>query len=230
MEMRAMKKALCVVLALVMCVAMAVPVFAAEGEFVPSISYKDAIEVEDAKIGDESVGNCIIVSSILDAKNKTTDIHQDNRDLLLEVYDKLSKGTMSLPLENDYVILDLVDVSFAQKGCIEVPHGHEEELNKDNTSVEVTFKTKVNAATELTVMQYKDGEWRTVECENNKDGTITCVFEDFCPVAFATNAVTSDNPQTGDMAGRNLGLWIGMAVVSAVALVALELNRRKIFG
>lgn len=227
-----MKKVLCAMIALVICVAMAVPAFAAEGEFVPSISYKDAIESVDANMGDEDVGNCIVVSSILDAKNKTTDIHQDSRDLLLDVYKKLSDGTMSLPLEKDYVILDLVDVSFKQNACIDVPHGHEEELNKDNTSVSVTFRTKINASTKLVVMRYKDGEWKVVESKNNGDGTVTCVFEEFCPVAFVVEGKGSatSNPKTGDEAGHTMGLWLGMTTASAAAMAFVVLNRRKIFG
>lgn len=227
-----MKKLLCAMIALAVCFAMAVPVFAADGEFVPSISYKDALEVVEAKMGDEDVGDCIVVSSILDAKNKTTDIHQDTRDLLLDVYKKLSNDTMSLPLDKNYVILDLVDVSFKQKACIEVSHGHEEELNKDNTSVSVTFRTRAGDYTKLVVMQYKGGEWRTVECKNNRNGTVTCVFEDFCPVAFAVEgkAATVTTPKTGDEAGQTLGLWLGMTAASAAALAVLVLNRRRIFG
>lgn len=228
-----MKKAFCAIIAMVICIAMAVPAFAAEGEFVPSISYKNALEVVGAKMGNEDVGSCIIVSSILDAKNKSTDIHQNSRDLLLDVYAKLSNGTMSLPLEKDYVILDLVDVSYKQKACIEVPHGHEEELNKDNTSVSVTFRTKIGASTKLIVMQYKGGEWRTVESKNNGNGTVTCVFEDFCPVAFAVeeaNNVVSLNPKTGDNAGQSMGMWLGLVIASAAAMAVTVLNRRKIFG
>ena len=108
-----MKRVLCAICVLVMCFAMAAPVFAAESDFVPSVTYKDAPEILEAKLGDEDVTSCLVVTSILAAQNKTTDVHQDNRDLLLEVYEKLSDGTMTLPLDGDHVIVQLVDIDFA---------------------------------------------------------------------------------------------------------------------
>ena len=39
---------------------------------------------------------------------------------------------------------------------------------------------------EVAVFSYVDGEWiEAVSVTNNGDGTVTVVFEDICPVAFA---------------------------------------------
>ena len=53
-----MKRVICIIIAIVTCLAMACPVFAAEGEFVPSIGYKgtpDIVEVKDPD-GNDAIG------------------------------------------------------------------------------------------------------------------------------------------------------------------------------
>ena len=106
-----MKKIIALILALVLILAVAAPAFAAS-TFVPSISYKDGPEIEDAEMNGENVGDCIVITSIQQAKDKSTDIYQEDRDLLLEVYEKLNSGEMKLPIEEDHVIRELLDVSF----------------------------------------------------------------------------------------------------------------------
>ena len=225
-----MKKVISAVLVLVMIVAMATSAFAAQ--FVPSISYKGAPTVKNATMtgvaGD--VSSCLVVTSILGAQNKSTDVAQANRDLLLDVYNKLSNGSMSLPMEGEYVIMDLVDVDFAANACIGKNDGHQAALNKSDVSITITFETGVAASVELYVFQYKGGQWKAVNATNNGDGTVTCVFDDFCPVAFAVDNSQDGPSQTGDAFGQNMGLWVGLMVVSAGVLVVAVANRRKIFG
>ena len=113
-----MKKIISLVLVLVVCLSLACPAFAAETTFVPSISYKDGPDADSAKLKDENVGSCLVITSITEAKNKATDITQEDRDLLLDVYDQLKTGAMKLPLENNkYVIRELVDVNFKANAC-----------------------------------------------------------------------------------------------------------------
>jgi len=223
-----MKKIIALILALVLILAVAAPAFAA-GTFVPSVSYKDGPEIEDAEMNGEDVGNCLIVSSIADAKNKSTDIGQDDRDLLLEVYDKLEDGSMKLPIEKDHVIRELVDVSFAENGCVGQNHGHEEWLAQENTTISVTFDMGVGKGVEVIVMVYINGKWVPAEkVTNNGDGTVTVVFEDICPVAFVVEKDEADGPaQTGDVLGQDLMLWIVLMVVSMAGIVGLNIYRRK---
>lgn len=247
-----MKKMMCVILAVVLCVALAAPAFAAEVNFVPSISFKDAPAVVSAMLNGKDVASCLVVTSILAAENKSTDITQDARDLLLDVYAKLSAGTMTLPVDGEHVVRDLVDVNFAKTACVDAGHGHDTELAADGTTITVTFDLGITSADDIVVLQYTDGAWTEVESENNGDGTMTCEFEHFCPVAFvsvedtdntdstdategteSTDATEStgngsSTPQSGD--GMNLGLWIGILVASAAVLVVGIANRRKIFG
>ena len=160
-----------------------------------------------------------------EAEEKTTDIYQEDRDLLLEVYEELTDGSMQLPLENDeYVIRELVDVSFTTE-CDEA-HDHKEELAEEGTTIEITFDLGVDPDEEVIVMAYIDGQWVPVECENNGDGTVTCVFEDICPVVFCVKNTTPP-AQTGDEAGRQLILWIVLMAVSFAAIVILVVGRRK---
>ena len=65
-----MRRIACLLLALMMCVMVAMPAMAADDTFVPSISYKDGPDVEDATMGDEDVTGCIVVTSLKEAKEK----------------------------------------------------------------------------------------------------------------------------------------------------------------
>lgn len=216
-------------MALLICSALTGPAFAAENSFVPSISYKDGPEIEEAKQGEESIRSCIVVTSIPDAKNKSTDIYQEDRDLLLEVYEALSDGSMELPLDKDYVIRDLVDVSFKKTECVEPGHGHKEELAKENTTITITFDMGLTKGVEITVMTYIDGEWVPAKSVvNNGDGTITCVLEDICPVVFCVEEdYNYKPPKTGDEFGRSLPVWIALMVGSLIAIVVLIILYRK---
>lgn len=230
-----MRKVFSVLVVLLLCASMVLPA-AAAGTFVPSITYKPTPQVSDPMLtavdGTEQKlsGSCVVVTSIEEARDKTTDITQEERDLLLEVYEKLSNGEMTLPLEEDYIIRELVDVSFAYDGCrTQESHNHKDEkLKEEGTTLTLNFQLKLNKKVELDVLTYIDGEWKRVESvTTNKDGSVTCVFEDICPVVFAVKETVEISPYTGDAAGRNLGLWIGVMAASMVAMVAVVVLGRK---
>ncbi len=223
-----MRRMVSLLVVLVVCLSLACPAFAASDTFVPSISYKGAPRVRSAVLGDENVGSCLVVTSISDAKEKKTDITQGARDELLDVYAKLSDGSMKPPVEN-YVIRELVDVSFRQTKCVDAEHTHKEDLAKDGTSITITFDLGVAKTTDVKVLTYKGGEWKAIESvKNNGDGTVTCVFADLCPVAFCVEAGAEDAPsKTGDEVGLTLLPWIVVMVVSLAAIVVLVVLRRK---
>lgn len=225
-----MRKVICLVTVLLLCAAMICPAFAAADTFVPSIGYKDGPDIEDAEMNGEDVGGCLVVSSILDAKNKTTDIDQADRDLLLDVYGKLDNGSMKLPLDNgDYVIRELVDVSFRKSDCVDGGHDHKAWLEEKGNTVEIVFDLGVAKTTEVTVFAYVDGEWTAIESvKNNGNGDVTCVFEDICPVAFCIESDAEDTPpKTGDELGRSMFLWVALMVASLAAIVVLVVLRRR---
>ena len=225
-----MKKLICLLAVLALCLSMGIPAFAAENDFVPSIGYKDGPSIKEAEMGDKDVTDCLIVTTIKEAEDKVTDITQYDRDLLLDVYDKLMKDEMTLPLENDYVIRDLVDVSYKYNDCRTAEgHGNKpEELKAPGKTVTIIFDMGLDKDEKLIVMTYienpkartTEGTWVPVESVvNNGDGTLTVVFEDICPVAFVTEL--SDAAPTGDAARGPLGLFIGLMVLSAAAIVVL---------
>lgn len=225
-----MKKILCLIMALLTCAALTLPAMAEEDIFVPSIGYKDGPEVEDAVQDGEDVSGCIVVTSIPEARERTTDIFQEDRDLLLEVYEALSDGSMELPISNDYVIRDLVDVSYMATECVGEDHGHREWLAQEDTTISLTFETGIPAGVEVTVMTYIDGVWTPIESVvNNGDGTLTCVFEDICPVVFCVEEDyhIAPPPKTWDEIGRQLPLWIALMVLSLIAIVVLIVLYRK---
>ena len=231
-----MRKIICFLVALLLCASMAFPAFAATGEFVPSISYKPSPKVSNATMLSEDgtetpVGSCIVVTSVEEARDQVTDITQEERDLLVDVYQKLVKGDMTLPVEKNYIIRELVDVSFAYSACrTQEDHGHKDQkLKEEGVVLTMNFDLNLGKKVNVDVLTYIDGEWKPIEkVTNNGDGTVTCVFEDICPVAFVVDETSSTlSPNTGDAMGQKLGLWIGLMAVSAVALVAVVVMIRK---
>ena len=250
-----MRKGICLLLAMLLCAGLAVPGFAAE--FVPSITYKPVPEITggvliDPENGGEKVDirGCIIVTSILEAEEKKTDITQAARDLLLEVYEKLSDGSMELfalpegmvdkkddstePTYKDmgmtfdrenYAVFQLVDVSFRQSGCVSPRHLHKEGLAREGVTVELEFDVGVTQDANVLVLWFDGEQWAPVESTvNNGDGTVTCVFEDLCPVAFCIEAEAPEAPEQPDYGWL---LWLCLLLACAGILVALVIYRQK---
>ncbi len=225
-----MKKLFCMLMVLVIAVSLAVPVAAAD-TFVPSISYKDGPDINTATMNGENVKGCLVVTSISKAKNKSTDITQAERDLLLDLYKKLNSGEMKLPIANDqYVIRELVDVSFVVSACVD-PHEHEEWLAKDNTSVTVDFDLGVKSSAKVLVLVYVDGKWVSAEKVTNRgNGNVTVVFEDIGPVAFCVDTDSQVTPpQTGDTSGQRVILWgaVMAGSVAALLIIVMLFKRSK---
>jgi hypothetical protein len=217
-----MKKVICLLIVLMLCLSMAAPAFAAEDDFVPSIGYKDGPEIIKGEQDEKDVTDCLIVTTIKEAEEKSTDITQDDRDLLLDVYDKLMNDEMTLPIECDYEIRDLVDVSYKYEDCRTAEgHGNKpEELKEEGVTVTITFDMGLCPREVLEVYVYIDGQWVAVEnVVNNGDGTLTVEFEDICPVAFVKTLCNA--APTGDAARNQLGIFIGLMVVSAAAIVVI---------
>lgn len=230
-----MKKAICLLTVLALCLSLSMTAFATE--FVASIGAKDGPEIVRGEQDGKDVTDCLIVSSIKEAADKVTDITQHDRDLLLEVYEQLMNGQMKLPLEKEYVIRDLVDISYKYNDCrTQEEHGDKlQELKEIGKTLTVVFDMDLAKDEKITVLVYIEnerarsaaGEWVPVEqVTNNGDGTLTVVFEDICPVAFV---VEKDGPvaDTGDDARDSL-VWMAVAMVaSAVGIVALIVLRAK---
>lgn len=212
-----MKKIVSLFLALVLCFTIALPAFAVEGEFVPSVSYKDAPEVVGATMGEEDVDAYLIVTSLLEAIAGDTEIPGLAAELQ-RLYNALLSGEMTLPLDTNYTIRDLFDIRLSEEGT-----ELEEELEKPGVVIRVVFDLNGASAENLVVMHYKNDQWIDIPYVVNEDGTITCTFENFCPVVFAVKEPKV--PSSGDLS--NIILWISVLAVSTVAMGAVVFNRRK---
>lgn len=231
-----MKRVFCFLLMLALCVSMVAGVSAAN--FVPSISYKDKPEVkvlsellnEEEEVIHKLEGPCLEITSVAEAAKIPVAERSESDKLLLEVYDKLTNGTMKLPFEADkaenMVIRDLIDASLVCDDYHKDPN-HVEELAKPSVYIQITFDLGVKADTEVVVMTYIDGQWAPIhKVTNNGDGTVTCMFEEICPVAFCVEEKT-ESPKTGDVMIHELMLWIALMVCSFAAVVALLLTKRR---
>lgn len=240
-----MKKMISLLLVAVLCIGLVCPVFA--DEFVPSITDKDAPDIVPVPDGegkscigplmnedDEIIGyaydDCLVITPISEA-NTSTRIPEDSKDILLDVYGKLSDGTMNLPYEkfNDnldpstMVIRDLFDASWLcgkDSGFTDHPD-HPSILAVPGNTLTITFNIGVPKNATVYVMTYINGVWEPIEsCTNNGDGTVTCVFEDICPIAFSIGSQYTNPPaQTGD--NSMIFLWITLLAVATLSLAAL---------
>lgn len=222
-----MRRIILLAMTLLLCMAMVLPVCAQKQEFVPSITYKDGVTSVKAEMNGEKVDACIVITPIKYAMEKTTDITQPARELLLETYEKLEKGTMKLPLEKDYVIVELVDISFAKSGCEDSSeHDHQKWLQEDGNAITIEMGN-LSKGMDLIVFTYNDGQWTQVEkVVDNGDGTYTCVFEHFCPVVFCVEAgAVEEIPTTGETG--NVFLWLVMMLAAAAVLAGVMSNSRR---
>lgn len=218
-----MKKMICLLTALLLCMMTVVPAFAAEDDFVPSIEIKDSPDVEDAVVGGESVAATMVVTSVLQALEQSTGISQEERDHLLEVYEAINNDKVQPPVtDENYVITALVDVSFVGTDL-------EETLEAGKAGVTVTFDLGVQAVTTVEVFSYVDGKWyQASHVVNNGDGTVTVILDYLGVVAFCMDSDAEITPPaTGDLAMGDIALWGGMLLVSGAMLVFVVLMRRK---
>lgn len=228
-----MRKFICMLMVMMLCMSVAIPAYASGVDFVPSIEYKDGPTLGGAELDDIDVKECLVITTIEDALNGTTDISPEERALLLELYKKLSDPSdpMKLPLDYDYTILELIDISFKFDGCVNKDDHKDKEgqLGVDN-KLTVTLDVKVPKDAGVAIHVYDDGEWKSVDdFVINDDGTITINFDQIGAVAISVREGYTENPpQTGDQMGNNIVLWVVLLSLSAVALVAvIVLSKRN---
>ena len=127
-------------------------------------------------------------------------------------------------------------------------------LAEEGHTVDLTFKADVPAGHTVVVMVYKESKWQLIEnVAVNGDGTITCTFAHFCPVAIltvpmaveaaeetvATEAATEAAPEAAPEAAADAAVqpaednggfawwWIVLVAVVAVAGVVLKSKGSK---
>ena len=219
-----MKKIISLVLAMIMVFAMGATAFAAT--VAPSVEdpfgvinariLKDGKFVEGIVFGP----SCLIVTHISEINEAHPAVTEEAK-FLGEVYKKLLSGEMKIPYEKagfnseNMVLIDLYDATFL---CQE----HPDKLAPEGVVIEITFKVNVNPGEKVCVMTYKNNQWIPAESvKNNGNGTVTCVFENLCPIAFAVetgegtgSSVIEANPNTG------ASVFFGTAALVCAAAVA----------
>lgn len=245
-----MRKVISLILAMMLCLSVCGMVSAAEDDFVPSISYKPGPPLDTGKDdgGRTTIGtirdgdgntlgyvyeeDCLVITTIAEALDDVqTGIPEDAEALLEQVYQELLNDNMELPYENseDMAIIQLVDATFLCAGATD-GIDHEAMIEPEGIYLELTFDLGVGANVDVEVMCYVDGQWVKVQTINNGDGTVTCLFEKICPIAFAVPSNAVKPPKTGDNSTAELGLWIALLTTSTLAVAGLVIFRRKIIG
>lgn len=192
-----MKKILTAAIVLALCLMIAVPVASANGTAVNSPFFTGitigGIEMDFAALPGSGLDEeqlkqlptCVEITTVEQAEEKSTDITQEERDALLQAYADLEAGKVTLA--QGFVVRELVDISFKQEACRALEsHGNKAEvLKQEGVTLSLKLDLGIGAEEKICVMTLIDGVWNEiVSAENNGDGTVTCVFDDLCPVAF----------------------------------------------
>ena len=245
-----MKKIICLFIALVVCLSIAVPVFAADNEgFVPSITYKPEPEIVPVKDenGEEHLGvirdkdgqivdyvdhGCFRITPIAHVWDPEIEVPDYIEELLTYVYEGLNSGKLEIDYSifeadldpNNMVIRDLFDIRWF---CEEHLAMH---LKEDNT-IDLIFDLGVVADAEIFVATF-DEESETwspiVKTVNNGDGTVTCTFQHFCAISFSmpmTPRVAAADASSSSSA--NLMPWILILLLAVAAFVVIIIIKNR---
>ena len=244
-----MRKVICLLTALLLCMSMLVPAFAAEEGFVPSITYKPNPEVvpvtgEDGKgycgvirdangkVIDYIDHACLRITPIAHVWDEEIDVPKEIEDLLLLVYNGLNEGSLKVDYTkhkadldpSQMVIRDLFDVRWA---C----EDHAKMVEEAGIVLELTFDLGVLSDAQVYAQTYDENGKQfgpIISAENNGDGTVTCVFEHLCVVEFSM--LVSAKAGSGSAAGASrpdVMPWVALLSVAVAAAVGVVVVGKK---
>lgn len=245
-----MRRFVCLLVVLVLCLSIAAPVYASEEGFVPSITYKPNPEIvpvvdesgeeyigvvrdKDGKVVDRVGHGCLKITPIAHVWDEEIEVPEVIEDLLLHVYDSLNSGDMKIPYEkheaelkaSNMVIRDLFDARWV---CEE----HREMIEGEGIIFEITFDLGVVEDAQIYAMTYDEEteEWDPiVETINNGDGTVTCKFEHLCAVEFSMPVAAATVPSE-TVPPANVMPWILLlilALIAAIVVIAVIAKNKK---
>lgn len=242
-----MRKIVCLLTALILCLSLAAPAFAAESGFVPSITYKPNPEIVpvEGTDGEEYIGvirdkdgeiidyvghGCLMITPVAHVWDEEIDVPAEIEQMLTKVYDALNDGSMKIPYEKHEANLDAVnmvirDLFDARWVCEE----HRAMIEDEGVTFEITFDLGVVADAEIFVMTYDEAanEWApVVKTVNNGDRTVTCTFEHLCAVEFSMPVAASTIPSE-DVQSPNMLPWIIILILAIVAFVVILVAKKK---
>lgn len=243
-----MKKFVCMLLALVICLSLAAPVFA-DDNFVPSISYKPDPEIvpvvgedqgeymgvirdADGNVIQYVESGCLRLTPVahLWDEEEEKDIPDAVKKLLQFVYDSLLDNTMEIPYEKheedldpaNMVIRDLFDARFYCEECPKM-------LEPEGVVLELIFDLGVVPEAQIYVQTYDEAtkEWNPiVKTENNGDGTVTCTFEHLCAIEFSM-PLTPAQPPVEEPETCNWLIWLLILLAAAALTVIIIVGKNK---
>lgn len=249
-----MKRIVGSVLALVLIFALAVPVQAAENQFVPSITYKGEPEIipvmaeeetvigivreetqekeaEDEKIISYIEDPCLVITPV--AKAKTSEvIPEQAAETLLYVYEELNSGRMKLPYDKvegckpeNMVILELLDGSWLCGGEL-YDHDHPTEVAPKGIVFDITFQLGVAADAKVIVMTYDDEskEWEPIVDVVNNGDGTVKCTFEH----FCPIAISVEQPGTEQAPVQSSPMpWAALLGAAAAGIIAIILVLRK---
>lgn len=244
-----MKRVVCLLIVLMLCISLALPAYAAEDSFVPSITYKPTPELvpvidenQEEHVGiivrnenGEILGyvdeGCLLITPVADIWDETKNVPTVIKELLQKVYDGLNSGEIEVPYDKheadldpaNMVVRDLFDARFICEEC-------EKLLEPEGAVLELTFDLGVVADAEIYVQTYDEetGEWTpVVKTVNNGDGTVTCTFEHLCAIEFSMVMAGTSAPVEDAPRGNILPWIIAILVCAAVIVVAVVYAKKK---
>lgn len=218
-----MKKVLVFCLALVMLLSVSVTAFAA-GSFIESPSNNKAPEIVDSENESEDCTAKLVVTPYSE-RDKLDDEQRKNiekayeiistTDDLTKLNDELEKIAKEKEIDGkDLAVSDLFNIGFT--GC-------------DDHDNHGDFKVKLNSETLdnfVALLGFDGNNWRVYkDVKVEKDGIVflTDVPENF---AIVVNTGAGSPPPTGD--NSKIYLWIMIAAGSALAVVLLSLNKKRV--
>ncbi len=234
-----MKKIMVVLTAVVLVASLCVPVFAAKGDFVPSVEMKPGPVIVDQEV-DGVPGVAVIITQdgkeiivpegalIITPFSKKADASDKTRKELEDAFDKIANAaTLEDLLDGLQDILDSIanGTDVADLVVTDLFHvdltGDYADYMKDGAKLRIKLKSDDDL---IALLQQNGDAWKAIYGDlfvDNGDGTYTLTIDKLGVYAMLRDAVgasvdyddpAQSSPQTGDM------LWVLMTIPAALAI------------
>ena len=252
-----MKKILCLLTVLLLCVNLAVPVFATEDAFVPSITYKPEPELvpvvdEDGnpvvdEDGNEYIGvvvevvddevisyvatGCLEITPIAHVWDPEEEVPEDVEDDLLTVYDGLKEGTMEIPYQQE-TIQQVTDLGkkLVVRDLFDARwccHDHPEMVAPKGITVKLTFDMGVMPDAELIAHSVDEQTGEWDEAVEVVNNQDGTITVELEHLCVVAISMAIDSGEPPVEEGPNMLWWIILLIIAVIALLFFLLRKKK---